>query len=47
MALLEDMFKGGAMTVTGLAVGVGATIVASMMITRAARRAIEQQRRGR
>ena len=30
-----------------LAVGVGATIIASMMITRAARRAIEQQRRGR
>ena len=30
-----------------LAVGVGATIVASMMITRAARRAIDQQRRGR
>ena len=30
-----------------LGVGVAATLVASMMITRAARRAIEQQRRGR
>ena len=32
MALLEDMFKGGAMTVTGLAVGVGALLLAPSVL---------------
>jgi hypothetical protein len=32
MALLEDMFKGGAVTVTGLAVGVGALLLAPSVL---------------